>query len=91
MKILLFHFFSYIGPCRGGAAGPNGNSIFLPAAGYRCEGELNELSSNGKYWSSSLFQWSTCSAFELLFRSRSTGWQSDYRYYGQSVRPVLGN
>ena len=34
--------------------GPNGNSIFLPNAGYRYEGELRNVGIMGQYWSSSL-------------------------------------
>ena len=32
----------------------NGNSLFLPAAGYRWDGELNSAGSSSIYWSSSL-------------------------------------
>ena len=33
--------------------GPNGNSIFLPAAGYRyCDGDVRNVGSYGYYWSS---------------------------------------
>ena len=32
----------------------NGNSLFLPAAGYRWDGELDYVGSCGRYWSSSL-------------------------------------
>ena len=38
--------------------GPNGNIFFLPAAGYRCESELNYAGEDGYYWSSSL-GWTT--------------------------------
>lgn len=31
--------------------GPNGNSIFLPAAGYIMGGQMQYLSTNGNYWS----------------------------------------
>ena len=34
--------------------GPNGNSIFLPATGYRSESNLYNVGSYGYYWSSSL-------------------------------------
>lgn len=34
--------------------GPNGNSIFLPAAGYRSDSSLIYAGSRGHYWSSSL-------------------------------------
>ena len=33
--------------------GPNGNTIFLPAAGYRWGGNLYRINGNGYYWSSS--------------------------------------
>lgn len=36
--------------------GPNGNSIFLPAAGYSCSDNVNYVGSNGSYWSSSLVE-----------------------------------
>jgi len=33
--------------------GPNGNSIFLPVAGYRdCDGDVYGVGSDGRYWSS---------------------------------------
>ena len=35
--------------------GPNGNSIFLPAAGYRTFDYLDNAGSRGDYWSSSLY------------------------------------
>ena len=33
---------------------PNGNRVFLPATGYRCNGDLNYAGSDGNYWSNSL-------------------------------------
>ncbi len=68
--------------------GPNGNSIFLPAAGYRYDGYLYNAGSYGFYWSSSLFTSGSYYAYELFFNS-----SSQYRNYysrcnGQSVRPV---
>ena len=54
--------------------GPNGNSIFLPAAGY-CDGTIVDFrGSYGLYWSSSL-------------NSSSSGYY-DWYYYGPTVRPV---
>ena len=66
--------------------GPNGNSIFLPAAGYRsCEGDLY-LFPTGNYWSStpddSDFSWI------LLFGSDVVAWTSSPRCQGHSVRLV---
>ena len=68
--------------------GPNGNSIFLPAAGYRKGSLLYYAGSGGDYWSSSL-----CAAYSGLarylgFDSGGRGWYDNGRYYGFSVRPV---
>ena len=68
--------------------GPNGNSIFLPAAGYRGGSDLDEAGSYGGYWSSSLASYTT-DASHLFFDSDYVSWSSDARYYGRPVRPVL--
>ena len=68
--------------------GPNGNSIFLPAAGYRYDSSLYSAGSYGYYWSSSLYTDYPYSAWLLYFLSGNYGMYSDYRYYGRSVRPV---
>ena len=66
--------------------GPNGNSIFLPAAGCRYYSDVYYAGSDGYYWSSSL---DTNYAYGLYFNSDRVLWDNDYRYYGQSVRGVL--
>ena len=68
--------------------GPNGNSIFLPAAGDRYDSELNDAGSYGYYWSSSLRTGSPNNAWLLYLGSGNYYMGIDYRYYGQSVRPV---
>ena len=68
--------------------GPNGNSIFLPAAGYRYGTEASYRGSYGYYWSSSLRGNSSDDAFCLYFGGGDHDWGSSYRYFGQSVRPV---
>ena len=69
--------------------GPNGNSIFLPAAGYRHGTEVNSRGSNGYYWSSSLSSYYSLDAYYLYFDSGIHDWSGDdYRYGGHSVRPV---
>jgi len=69
--------------------GPNGNTIFLPAAGGRWDYELYDSGSNGVYWSSSRGRYDDDGAYDLFFTS---GYWSqdgdDYRYYGLSVRAV---
>ena len=67
----------------------NGNSIFLPAAGYRVNSGLNYKGSYGRYWSSSLYKNSSYYAYYLNFYSDDVDSSYDYRYYGRSVRPVL--
>ncbi len=68
--------------------GPNGNSLFLPAAGYRYYSALSFAGSNGYYWSSSLSSYYSHDAYELYFGSGSYGWDDSGRYCGRSVRPV---
>ena len=66
----------------------NGNSIFLPAAGYRLNGNLNNAGNYGYYWSSSLRTNKSIYAYVLVIHSRLVNLGDIYRYYGQSVRPV---
>ena len=67
--------------------GPNGNSIFLPAAGYRYDTSLYFAGSGGYYWSATPGSGSNC-AYYLFFYSGNGGWDGYYRYYGFTVRPV---
>ena len=78
----------------------NGNSIFLPAAGYRNGTSLSRAGSYGYYWSRAHYAWANSSgtysgrsydAYTLGFYSSDI-----YTYYysrcdGQSVRPVRVN
>ena len=66
----------------------NGNSIFLPAAGYRCDDDLSYAGSNGYFWSSSLNAGNSSGAYVLSFDSSDVGWYASSRYYGLSVRAV---
>jgi hypothetical protein len=68
--------------------GPNGNSIFLPAAGYLVGGALNLAGSGGYYWSSSLYTDGPSGAYYVYFSSGGVDWYYGNRYYGFSVRPV---
>ena len=69
--------------------GPNGNSIFLPTAGYRNGTYLSDAGLFGLYWSSSLSTGRPDSAWYVFFYSDLVG-RLNYldRYYGHSVRPV---
>ena len=66
--------------------GPNGNSIFLPVAGYRYWSSLRNVRSYGYYWASSPYQ--NDYAYCLYFSVKGHGVYSSNRYRGQSVRPV---
>lgn len=66
----------------------NGNSIFLPAAGYRSGSSLNGGGTSGGYWSRTLYTSYTSYAYYLFFNSSYVNTGYDYRFYGQSVRPV---
>ena len=68
--------------------GPNGNSIFLPAAGCRYGTSLYNAGSGGYYWSSSLYTDSPYCAYFVRFNSDNVLWYFSSRDYGFSVRPV---
>ena len=69
--------------------GPNGNSIFLPAAGYRDGTGVYFRGSYGSCWSSSLVSdYGSDGAYFLYFGGYYYGWSFGTRFYGQSVRPV---
>jgi hypothetical protein len=69
--------------------GPNSNSIFFPAAGYRYAGYLRYAGSDGDYWSSSLYGSVPDGAYGLLFSSGYYTWSNYDRCCGQSVRGVV--
>lgn len=68
--------------------GPNGNNIFLPAAGY-FNGEINSHGgTNGSYWSSTLYSSSVYYSYFKGFNSTEPYLNSYFRSYGRNVRPV---
>ena len=70
----------------------NGNSIFLPAAGYRWYGDLYYAGEGGYYWSSTQDPDRSDYAYGLYFYSGGTYWfHYGGRLYGRSVRPVVRN
>lgn len=68
--------------------GSNGNSIFLPLAGYRYGTNKNSMGSYGRYWSSTANEYYTSSTYYAYFYSGGINIGSSPRYYGQVVRPV---
>ena len=69
--------------------GPNGNSIFLPAAGCRDGSSLGSAGRSGNYWSSTSYGSNSGGAYRLFFNSDGHYMGGNYSYYGRSVRPVL--
>ena len=68
--------------------GPNGGSIFLPAAGVRHDTNLIFVGSYGYCWSGSQSTGGSYDACYLRFDSGYADWRSNHRGSGQSVRPV---
>lgn len=70
--------------------GPNGNSIFLPAAGYRAGKQSWSVGSQGLYWSSCPSKGSCDdNAYAIYFKSGVYSGSWYYRVYGLTVRAVL--
>ena len=67
--------------------GPNGNTVFLPAAGYRDGSNVYNVESGGRYWSSTPSPSNVSLAYDMYFYSGYMYPQSSgYRYSGFSVR-----
>lgn len=66
--------------------GRNGNSIFLPAAGYRIDAETHYAVSRCNYWSSSLYFGTQ--AYGADVSEGRLVYDSFWRYLGLPVRPV---
>ncbi|MBO7133558.1 MAG: InlB B-repeat-containing protein [Bacteroidales bacterium] len=69
--------------------GPNGNSLFLPAADNRYDGSYHGAGSYGGYWSSSLGTDAPEGAWILFFNSDMCVFDYGSRFCGQSVRAVV--
>ena len=71
--------------------GPNGNTLFLPAAGYRGYESLSSVGTKGYYWSRMLVPDPLLDmrAYCLFFNYDEFRWyDDDMRYRGQTVRAV---
>ena len=66
----------------------NGNTLFIPAAGFCYGSDVNNVGSNCHLWSSSLNLVGPNYAYNLYFNSDYIGMNSDDRYCGLSVRPI---
>ncbi len=68
--------------------GPNGNSIFLPVAGY-CSGSHNfDVGSSGYYWTLTPAGSEYNYAFSLFLNANNYDRYTSHRFFGYSVRPV---
>ena len=72
------------------AKGPNGKTLFFPAASYRYDHWLNEEGINGDYWSREGGFSTSYLAFDLYFEWEENVYWDDFmlRKNGLSVRPV---
>ena len=80
---------NYVKGCK--ITGPNGNHIFLPAAGTSEDGELCGVGISGFYWTSTPLEPSYYheDAYRLRFYDDGTYLIDEYkRYPGRSIRPV---
>jgi len=68
--------------------GPNGNTLFLPAAGLRWYESLYHAGSWGDYWSRTLYSSNPSIAYDLNFYSGSVYWNIRNRFRGLAVRAV---
>ena len=71
--------------------GPNGNTIFLPASGYRCYNydNLTNHGTNGYYWASTALTRTDYYSDSMVFDSDRVYPSSHYRYNGFTVRAVV--
>ena len=69
--------------------GPNGGTVFLPAAGNRWYDVLDDAGTYGYYWLSTQRPSFSSSAYGMGFGSGSAYWYYNSRSGGQSVRAVL--
>ena len=68
--------------------GPNGNTLFLPAAGSHWRESLYNEGSWGDYWSRTLSSSVSYDALDLYFGSGRVSWSNQGRLNGFSVRAV---
>lgn len=67
----------------------NGNSIFLPLAGTVIAGSLDNVGSEGYYWSTGFID--EGNAYYLGVNGMAGSMFDSYRLFGLSIRPVQGS
>ena len=72
--------------------GPNGNCVFLPAAGYRYASDMCNVGFRGYYWSSTPYSSDVNVAYSVYFYSGGVDPQGfSYRFLRDSVRLTRGS
>lgn len=66
----------------------NGNSIFLPAAGYRKDDGAEDAGQLGRYWSNLLYNGGPYDAWAMIFDSDGCITGRANRQFGRSIRAV---
>ncbi|MBE6303954.1 MAG: DUF1566 domain-containing protein [Bacteroidales bacterium] len=66
----------------------NGNSIFLPAAGWHSMSSYNAAGIQGGYWCSTSNDGDNYSAYDIYFTQSKYGIASDVRFNGRNIRAV---
>ena len=71
--------------------GFEGNSIFLPAAGFYRDSSIEDVGETGCYWSTTLYSSpeGSYNAGHLREYSSSITYAGTHRYYGLTIRPVV--
>lgn len=69
--------------------GPNGNSIFLPAAGNMTSKSNNGVGSSGHYWTSTPTRYTDFGAQLIFDYFKPRLWGEERRGDGASIRPVI--
>lgn len=70
--------------------GPNGKSIFLPAAGYYMNNRINEIGKDHLYyWTSTQCYEKKYCAWSLIFLFGDIPTYESDKYIGRSVRPIM--
>ena len=74
----------------------NGNSFFVPYAGYKSGTSINSPGSVAYFWSSTVNTSSTANAYDIYIHNTYAGFYGggstgEGRYYGFPIRAVLGN
>ncbi|MBQ9077839.1 MAG: DUF1566 domain-containing protein [Muribaculaceae bacterium] len=83
-----WEWFIYKGVNGYKVTGPNGNSIFLPAAGYKHGTTHDNPEAYGVYWTSTSYNADQGYAWNVFFSNSGHGLYNSGRTNGMTIRPV---